>query len=334
MKSVLCKDFGEPKKVLSVEIQPEPKIDLNSGNVKIKVYFSGINYGSDALQILGQYQVKPKTPFIPGCEISGIIVEVGSKVSKFKVGDSVFALVTNGWADYVIIHQDTMIFKVPNGMSLEDAASFPICYGTAHLGLCVKANLKKDEYLLVHGGSGGVGLSAIQIGKSIGAKVIATASTTEKLEICKQNGADFLINYQSEDFVKKVKEITNGKGVNVVFDPVGGKIFENTLKCIAWSCRLLVVGFASGNVPNVSTNLLLIKNADVIGLYWGSYMQNNPKVLFKGMNDLLEMYQKGYIKPFISKIYPVNEVKQAVSELLERKSTGKVVLKINDLSKL
>lgn len=334
MKSVLVNSYGEPKNVLTIGTSKEPELDKNSGNVKIKVYYSGINYGSDALQILGQYQVKPKTPFIPGCEISGVVVEIGSKVNKFKVGDSVFALVTSGWADYCIIHQDTLIFKVPKGMSLEEASSLPICYGTAHLGLCVKANLKKDEYLLVHGGSGGVGIAAIQIGKSIGAKVIATASTPEKLEICSQNGADFVINYQKEDFVKRVKEITNGKGVNVVFDPVGGKTFENTLKCIAWSCRLLVVGFASGGVPNISTNLLLIKNADVIGLYWGSYMQNNPKVLFKGMNDLIEMYQKGNIKPFISKVYPMEQVIQAVSELLERKSTGKVVLKINELSKL
>jgi NADPH:quinone reductase len=330
MRGVECVEIGSPDKVLTLNNNLIEPVVKSNNDVKIKVMCVGLNFGSDVLMVLGQYQVKPKLPFIPGAEISGIITEIGSGVKNLSIGDKVCALVgTNGFAEFVVTHSSKVI-KVPKKMSFEEAASFMICYGTTHMGLKIRANLQKNEFLLIHGASGGVGLSAIQIGKALGAIVIATASTEEKLQICKENGADFVINYKTEDFVSKVKEITKGKGVNVVYDPVGGETFDKTLKCIAWGARIIIIGFASGKIPKIPANILLVKNCDIIGLYWGSYFQMNPKVAIQGIFELFSFYNEGLIRPYIGKTYALQETAKAMTDMLERNSVGKSIIYVHD----
>eukprot|EP01080_Neovahlkampfia_damariscottae_P005666 gene5666-9487_t len=329
MRAVVCEEIGQPDKVLKVDtsiLEPSIKSKME---VKIKVMCGGLNFGSDVLMVLGQYQVKPKTPFIPGAEISGVVSEVGENVKTCKVGDRVCGLVsTNGFAEYVITHASKVI-KIPKKMSFEEASSFMICYGTTLMGLKTRANLQPNEFLLVHGASGGVGLAAIQLGKALGAIVIATASTEEKLKICQENGADYLINYKTDDFVQIVKQITKGKGVNVVYDPVGGSTFDKTLKCVSWGGRVIIIGFASGNISKIPANILLVKNLDIIGLYWGSYFQMNPKVAIQGIVDLFNFYNDGLIHPYIGKTYHLEQTANAMNDMLERKSIGKSVIYID-----
>jgi NADPH2:quinone reductase len=213
-------------------------------------------------------------------------------------------------------------------MPFSDAAAFTVAYGTSHVALEYRGNLKAGETLLVHGASGGVGLTAVELGKLMGATVIATASSSEKLELCQQYGADHVINYQSDDFVAAVKDITEGKGANVIFDPVGGEVFSKSLRCIAWEGRILVVGFASGSIPSLPVNLALVKNASVVGVYWGAYGQRAPMVLMGSMRQLMGWYQEGKLKPHISETFKLAEAAKAMEVLMNRKSTGKVILEV------
>jgi NADPH2:quinone reductase len=322
MRAVLCKEWGGPEKLVVEEVASPP---IREGTVRIAVHAAGINFG-DLLLISGQYQEKPAFPFSPGMEAAGTVTEVGAGVSNLKAGDRVMALTgTGAYAGEVVIDAGRAL-KIPDKMDFVTAASFPVAYGTSHGAFDWRAHLKPGEWLLVLGAAGGVGLTAVEIGKAMGAKVIACAGGPEKLEIARQHGADHLIDYSREDIRERVKAITGGRGVDVVYDPVGGDAFDASLRSIAWGGRIIVIGFASGRIPQVPANILLVKNIDVIGFYWGSYQARRPELLRDSYSRLLRWFEEGKLKPHISAQMDLNEVAQAMALLQSRKSTGKVVL--------
>jgi NADPH2:quinone reductase len=322
MRAVLCKEWGGPEK-LAVEDVPSPPI--RDGAVRIAVHAAGINF-ADLLLISGQYQEKPPFPFTPGMEAAGTVTEVGAGVATLKAGDRVMALTgTGGYAEEIVVDVNR-VYKIPDKMDFASAAGFPVVYGTSHGAFDWRAHLKSGEWLLVHGAAGGVGLTAVELGKVMGAKVIACAGSTEKLEIARQYGADHLIDYSREDIRERVKAITGGRGADVVYDPVGGDAFDASLRSIAWGGRIIIIGFASGHIPQAPANILLVKNIDVIGFYWGSYQARKPELLRDSYAKLLGWFEQGKLKPHISARIDLKDVAQAMNLLRERKSTGKVVL--------
>lgn len=298
-----------------------------SEGVVIAVEAAGINF-PDILAIAGKYQVRPELPFVPGMEAVGRITSVGEK-SRFALGQRIIA---NGlwgsFADQMAV-EDIYAFGIPDSMPDKDAAAMHVIYQTSYMALVHRANLQLGETLLVHGGSGGVGTSAIQIGKALGATVIATASSAEKLAICKQAGADHLINYRDQDFVAVVKELTEGRGADVIYDPVGGDVFDKSSKCITFGGRLLVIGFASGRIPEITANRILLKNISIVGLHWGAYYQHKPALVQETHERLLELYQEGKIKPILFGDYGISELPDALAAIAERRSWGKIVVQGN-----
>jgi NADPH:quinone reductase len=322
MRAVLCKEWGGPDK-LAVEDVASPEI--KAGSLRIAVEAAGINF-ADLLLVSGQYQEKPPLPFVPGMEAAGTVSEVGAEVRGFAVGDRVMALTgTGAYAEEVVVDAGR-VYKIPATMNFATAAGFPVTYGTSHGAFDWRARLKQGEWLLVHGAAGGVGLTAVEIGKVMGATVIACAGGPEKLEIARQHGADHLIDYSREDIRERVKAITGGRGADVVYDPVGGDAFEASLRSVAWSGRIIVIGFASGRIPQAPANILLVKNIDVIGFYWGSYQSRRPELLRDSYAKLLEWFEAGKLKPHISAKFSLSEVARAMDLLRQRRSTGKVVL--------
>jgi NADPH2:quinone reductase len=280
----------------------------------------------DLLLIAGQYQVKPQLPFTPGAEVGGVVTEVGRGVTNVKPGDRVMALVESGaYAEEAIAGADR-VFPIPDKMDFAVAAGFPVAYGTSHGAFAWRARLKADEWLLVHGAAGGVGLTAVEVGKAMGAKVIAAAGGPEKLAVAKEHGADHLIDYSREDIRERVKAVTGGRGADVIYDPVGGDAFDASLRCIAWEGRIIIIGFASGRIPQVPANIALVKNIDVIGFFWGSYQAHKPELPRESFKQLLRWYQEGKLKPHVSESFELKDVALAMERLKSRKSTGKVVL--------
>jgi NADPH2:quinone reductase len=322
MRAVLCKEWGGPEKLVVENVSSPP---IREGAVRIAVHAAGINF-ADLLLISGQYQEKPSFPFTPGMEVSGTITEAGAGVSNLKAGDRVMALTgTGAYAEEVVVDA-ARVLRIPDSMDFPAAAGFPVAYGTSHGAFDWRAHLKPGEWLLVFGAAGGVGLTAVEIGKAMGARVIACAGGAEKLEIARQHGADHLIDYSREDIRERVKAITGGKGADVVYDPVGGDAFEASLRSIAWGGRLVIIGFASGRIPQAPANILLVKNVDVIGFYWGSYQARKPELLRDSYMTLLRWFEEGRLKPHISAQMDLAQVAQAMELLRQRKSTGKVVL--------
>jgi len=323
MKAIICSEWGKPEKLTLGEL-PSPTV--KASEVRIGIHACGINF-ADTLIVQGLYQEKPTFPFTPGSEIAGEVLEVGAGVTHLNVGDRVAALCSiGGMAEEVVAHAASVV-PIPAEMEYPTAAGFMVAYGTAHVALEHRAKLQAGETLLVHGAAGGVGLAAVEIGKQMGATVIATASTAEKLAIAKAHGADHLINYRDEpEFRNQVKELTNGKGANVILDPVGGDVFNQSMRCIAWEGRLLVIGFASGTIPKVPANLTLVKNVSVVGLYWGAYNKHDPKVLTDSLSTLYKWFVAGHLKPHISQTFPLEEAADALNFLIDRKATGKVVV--------
>ena len=322
MRAVLCKEWGGPEKLV-VEDAPSPPI--REGAVRVAIEAAGINFG-DLLLVSGQYQEKPPLPFIPGMEAAGTVTEAGAGVSELKAGDRVMALTgTGAFAEEIVVNADR-VYKIPANMDFPSAAAFPVAYGTSHGAFDWRAHLKPGEWLLVLGAAGGVGLTAVEIGKAMGARVIACAGSAEKLEIARQYGADHLIDYSREDIRERVKAITGGHGADVVYDPVGGDAFEASLRSIAWGGRILVIGFASGKVPPIPANIVLVKNIDIIGFYWGSHMARKPELLRDSYATLLAWFGQGKLKPHVSAQLDLKDVAQAMNLLRQRKSTGKVVL--------
>lgn len=322
MRAVLCKEWSGPDKLVVEEV-PSPSI--RPGAVRIAVEAAGINF-ADLLLVSGQYQEKPPLPFTPGSEAGGVITEVGPGVTDFKPGARVMALTGGGaYAEEVVV-DEARIFPISPQMDFPSAAGFPVAYGTSHGALEWRARLQPGEWLLVHGAAGGVGLTAVEVGKAMGAKVIACAGGAEKLAIAQKHGADHLIDYSREDIRERVKGITGGRGADVIYDPVGGDVFDASLRSIAWGGRLIIIGFASGRIPQVPANIALVKNIDVIGFYWGSYQKHRPEFLRQSFAQLFRWFDEGKLKPHVSHQLDLEEVGRAMNLLRERKSTGKVVL--------
>lgn len=297
---------------------------LRDGCVRIRVRAAGLNF-ADTLITRGKYQVKVAPPFIPGMEAAGEIIEVAEGVDC-SVGERVAVLLDYGAYAEEIVVEASRIVSIPDAMSFEEAAGFMVTYGTSHIGLRQRGGLKAGEFLLVHGASGGVGLTAVEIGKKLGATVIATASTEAKLEVARAYGAHHLICSRDEDVGAQVKALTDGHGADVVYDPVGGRLFDQSLHCIAWEGRILHIGFASGTIPQVPANYLLVKNCASIGVYWGAYLQKDPQVLVRANQELLQWYEEGALRPRISQTFVLEDGVQAIQALVDRKTTGKVVL--------
>jgi NADPH:quinone reductase len=322
MKAVLCKSFG-PIDNLTVEEIPDLKPSKNE--VVIDVKASGLNF-PDTLIVQGKYQFKPDFPFSPGGEISGIVKAVGQDVTHLKVGDNVmYGSVFGGFAQEVKAKVDD-VFKMPPTMDFTTAASSMLTYGTSYHALVNRANLQPNETVLVLGAAGGVGTAAIQIAKALGAIVIAAASTNEKLEFCKENGANFTINYTTEDLKIRVKELTNGKGVDVIYDPVGDKFCEPALRAIAWEGRYLVVGFAAGDIPKIPLNLVLLKGCQIMGVFWGAFFKNEPQQNAENLIIIVNWFAQGKLKSRIHKEYPLEKVVEAMNAMINKEVKGKIVL--------
>lgn len=324
MKAILCTEYGLPETlVLTNTPTPAPSAD----EVLIEVKACGVNF-PDVLIIQNKYQFKPSLPFSPGGEVSGIITAVGDKVTHVKVGDHVVALCGwGGFAEYVVV-KSNRVFKVPSAIDFIHAACTLYTYGTSYHALRDRADLKQGETLLVLGAAGGVGLAAVELGKLMGATVIAAASTDDKLVVCKEKGTDHVINYSTEDLRARIKKITHDKGVDVIFDPIGGGLAEAALRSIAWRGRYLVVGFATGTIPSFPANLPLLKGASIVGVFWGSFAEREPKQSMQNFTQLLTWIKEEKIKQHIHQIYSLEESPQALQDLVDRKVYGKSVVKI------
>lgn len=322
MKAVLCKAYGPPESLVIEEVE---SLRPGKGQVVIAVKACGVNF-PDTLIIQGKYQFKPAMPFSPGGEVAGVVKEIGEGVERVQVGDRV--IVFAGWGGFAeeIVADAARLIPMPDGMDFTTAAAFVMVYGTSMHALQDRAQIKPGETLLVLGAAGGVGLATVELGKVMGARVIAAASSPEKLEICRQHGADEVINYAAEDLKERVKQLTGGKGVDVIFDPVGGNYSEAALRGMAWGGRHLVVGFAAGDIPRIPLNLTLLKGCSIIGVFWGSFVERDPTRNQQHLRELMAWFAEGRIKPRISAIYPLEQAAQALNDILERKVTGKVVL--------
>ncbi|MEE9209197.1 MAG: NADPH:quinone oxidoreductase family protein [Kiloniellales bacterium] len=325
MRAILCDKWGEPEVLRLGEIDaPEP----GPGEVRLAVHAAGVNF-ADILMIAGTYQEKPPLPFSPGMEVAGVVESVGSGVTHVRPGERVLALPGAGGFAESALAKAHNVFAIPEAMDFVTAAGFAITYGTAHGALTWRAALEAGELLLVHGAAGGVGLATVEVGKAMGATVIATARGADKLAVAQAHGADHLIDTASEDVRLRVKEIASGlgkAGAEVVFDPVGGELFEASLRCVAWGARLIVIGFAGGRVQQIPANILLVKNVAALGFYWGSYRARAPELVAREYAELFDWYAQGRVDPHVSHTLELGRAAEALELLKTRKSTGKVVL--------
>jgi len=322
LKAVLCKQLGLPDTLV---VEDVPALKAGPGEAVVSVKAAGVNF-PDVLIIQGKYQFKAELPFSPGGEVAGLIKEVGEGVQGFKPGDRVIAGGTYGGFAQEFVAEAARLIAMPDAMDFVPASAFVLTYGTSYHALKDRAQLKPGETLLVLGASGGVGLSAIQIGKAMGARVIVAASSEAKLRVCKDSGADALINYAQDDLRARIKAITGGRGVDVVYDPVGGPYSEPALRDTAWNGRFLVVGFAAGDIPKVPLNLALLKGCAIVGVFWGAFTRNQPQDNRRNNEELLQMYLEGKIKPHIHATYPLERAAEALNEVMNKRVSGKVVL--------
>ena len=322
MKAVLCKAYGMPETLVVEEVEP---LRAGGGQVVVEVKACGVNF-PDTLIIQGKYQFKPAMPFSPGSEVAGVVKEVGEGVKGVSVGDHVIA--STGWGGFAeeVVVSATKIIPMPAGLDFTIASAFVLTYGTAHHALKDRAQLQPGETLLVLGAAGGVGIAAIEIGKQLGARVIAAASNDEKLGVCRQHGASEVINYASEDLRERIKQITGGQGVDVIFDPVGSNYSEPALRSMAWKGRFLVVGFAGGEIPRIPLNLTLLKGCSIVGVFWGAFTEREPQRNAENLRELMSWLSQGILKPHISATYPLERAADALYDMLNRKALGKAVL--------
>jgi NADPH2:quinone reductase len=318
----LVRKWGEPESMEWAEIDlPEP----GPGQVCIRNHAAGLNF-FDILQVQGKYQFKPPFPFTPGAEISGEIEAVGTGVSNLRIDDRVLAIsFGNGLAEHTVIDA-AKVFPIPKNMDWAQAAALPIVYHTSHHALTDRARLQPGEWLLVHAGASGVGMAAIQVARTLGARIIATAGSQEKLEFARRQGAEHVVNYRDTTWVNLIKRLTSGRGADVIFDPVGGDIFDLSTNCIAPGGRLLVVGFASGRIPSIAANRVLLKDISVVGVFWGSRVRLNPDYAAETQRELDRLWTQGKIRPEISATYPLSQAPHAMRDLAQRKILGKAVL--------
>ena len=331
MKAIVCKEFGPPSALVYEEMEPpSPK----KNEILIDIHAAGVNF-PDTLIIKDMYQFKPALPFTPGNEVSGIVSAVGEEVINFKVGDAVIAMPPfGGYAEQIIVTPG-QASKKPANMDFATAACFSTTYGTSHYGLKDKAKLKEGETVLILGASGGVGISAIEIAKAMGAKVIAAASTDEKLAVCKEYGADELINYGNYDlsdrdqvklFRADITKASDGKGPDVIYDPLGDKFSEPALRSIGWGGRHLVIGFAAGEIPKIPLNLYLVKGCSMVGVFWGAFVMREPQNHLANMDQLSKWHEEGKIKAPITQMFPLEKAADALDHILARKAVGKIAL--------
>jgi NADPH2:quinone reductase len=325
MRALLCRTLGD---IANLEVGEAPSPQMGPGQVRINVAAAGVNF-PDILMVEGKYQVKPELPFIPGLEVAGTVSECAPDVTDLKPGDRVisFARKGGGFASEIVL-PGAVTTPIPDNLDFITAAAFPVVYGTAHFALEYRGNLQAGETLLVLGASGGVGLAAIEIGKLMGARVIAAASSADKLAIAHEHGADELINYREENLRDRVLELTGRKGVDVVFDPVGGAAFEQCVRCIGWEGRILIIGFASGDIPKVATIMILVKNFSVVGVVFGEHSFRYPSETRLRLTRLLKHAGEGKLRPRIWKTYPLAEVPAALAEVKNRQVVGKIVVTI------
>ena len=322
MRAVRCNQYGLPETLVVEEIaSPVPQ----AGEVLVSVKAAGVNF-PDSLIIQNKYQIKPSLPFSPGGELAGVIKAVGEGVIRYRVGQSVIGFTGFGaFAEEAIVQQDNLVL-MPTGMPFEIAGTFLMTYGTTYHALHDRAQLAAGETVLVLGAAGGIGIAAIEVAKALGARVIAAASSDEKLGICKQHGADETINYLTEDLRDRLKQLTQGRGVDVVCDPVGGRYSELALRSMAWRGRFLVVGFADGDIPKLPLNLPLLKGCSVLGVFWGDYIRREPQKAQADLAELVALYGAGKIKPLVSGSYTLEGVGDALNALMQRKVSGKIVV--------
>jgi NADPH2:quinone reductase len=315
MRAVLCKAYGLPNSLVLEDVpapQPKPK------EVVVGVKACGVNF-PDTLIIQGKYQFKPPFPFSPGSEVAGTILRKGAEVAGFNIGDRVIASVgSGGFAEEAVASADRLI-PIPQGMDYVQASAFLMTYGTSLHALQDRGHLKAGETLLVLGAAGGVGIAAIEIGKAMGAQVIAAASSDDKLALCREHGADQTINYTAENLRERLRELTSDRGVDVVYDPVGGPYSEPALRAMAWEGRFLVIGFASGEIPKIPLNLALLKSCDIVGVFWGAFLQRDPQKTKAHLAELVNLYGAGKLKPAVTASYSLERAPQALIEFMERR---------------
>ena len=322
MKALVCNEFATIDK-LNLEEKPAPQ--PAKGEVLIDVKAAGVNF-PDLLTVQGKYQIKPPLPFIPGTEVAGVVTAVGESVTRRKVGDKVIATTQIGGFAEQCVAPEYATIEMANSMSFPQAAGFSITYGTSYYALKQRANLQAGETVLVLGAAGGVGIATIQIAKAMGAKVIAAASSEEKLDFACEAGADMRINYSNEPLKDKIKELTGGKGADVIYDPVGGDLSEQAFRGIAWDGRFLVIGFASGPIPAIPLNLALLKGASMMGVFWGSWMARQPQEAMQNFKELIDMIDGGQFSPLVTEVYDLEDYQSALASISERRAKGKVIL--------
>ena len=324
MRAVLCKSYGPPENLVLEEVDDlQPK----EQEVLIEVHAAALNF-PDTLQIAGKYQFQPPMPFTPGSEVAGKVLQTGADVQGFEPGDRVMAQVGTGGMAEQSLAAAASVRHVPESMDLLTASGFGMIYGTSYHALVQRADLQAGETLLVLGASGGVGLAAVEIGKTMGATVIAAASTDEKLQVAKDSGADHLVNYGDGELKEKVKSLTGGKGADVIYDPVGGDLFDQAVRCINWKGRLLVVGFASGRIPKYPINLALLKGCQLVGVFWGSFTKREPELHEQNTKELFLLHKEGKLKPLVTQVFALEEYAEALNVFLNRRAMGKVVLRV------
>ncbi|MDQ2858688.1 MAG: NADPH:quinone oxidoreductase family protein [Candidatus Eremiobacteraeota bacterium] len=324
MKAIVCRAFGAPSD-LKVEDVPSPR--QTPGGVAIEIHRAGLNF-PDVLIVQGKYQLKPPFPFSPGAEVAGVVTAVGEKVTAFAVGERVMALCSTGGFAQEVVAEQAAVFKIPDTMSFDDAAGFAMTYGTTYHALVDRAKLRDGETLLVTGAGGGVGIAAVQIGAALGAKVIAAAGSKEKRAAAAAAGAHETIDYTTENLAERVKALTGDRGADVIYDPVGGDVFDAALRCIAWQGRLLIIGFASGRIPDIPANRLLLKGCSAVGVFWGAFAGRDPRANRLNFERLFELYAGGKLPPTIGATYALEDAAQAIVDLEDRKITGKALIRV------
>jgi len=325
MKAVLCKEYGPPEKLV---YEDTTRPDVGPTDVRIRVRAAGVNF-PDLLIIENKYQFKPPLPFAPGGEVAGDVIEVGAEVTDFSGGDRVIGMCGwNGFAEEVVISRDRVV-RMPDGMPYEVGTVLPTTYGTTVHALVQRGRLRAGEWLLVHGATGGVGSSAVEVGKNLGARIVATGGDDRKLaRLAELYGVEHLVNYRTNpDWKETVKAITDG-GADVIYDPVGGDVFEQSLRCIAWAGRLLVIGFAGGTIPSAKANLILLKGCAVVGVFWGGFAAREPETNRRNFALLFDWWKEGKLKPAISHRFPLAKAAEALGALARREVVGKAVLEV------
>ncbi len=328
MQALRVHELGEPESVMRLEDVDVPEPGM--GEVRLRVHAASLNF-PDVLMCRGEYQVKPSLPFTPGAEVAGVIDELGADAGEFQPGDRVLAIPNFGpgaFGEFTTARVAGGVFPIPDRMSFAAASALHVVYQTGHLALHRRANIRPGETLLVHAGAGGVGSAAIQLGLAAGARVIATAGGPEKVEVCRKLGAHLALDYRAHDFVDAVKEFTDGRGADVVYDPVGGDTYDRSTKCIAFEGRILIIGFTGGRFAEARTNHVLIKNYSVVGVHWGLYNLMNPQVVRDTHDDLIRLFEAGQIDPLISQTVTLPDVPAALARLGSRGTYGKIVCEL------